>query len=230
MIENESYEKEYPQDPNLNLIKNMTKIDLKISLWIEIEKINPKNIDNNEFKELQEVVNSAFWINMSEKDVKDHIFKSDLVFLVKENWKIVGFSSIINFNWLTYRFWTAINKKYQWKWLYQKLAENIWLDWIYFLRTQNKNIINSLKKMWFKILVWEKTQDFLWNKWYKIWDLKEFFIWLDWWKNCLDKWCFKWVYEGPLWNKNTVNFITDNDYQWFDYEKWDALLVIYYNE
>lgn len=224
-------EKEYPQeDPNLKSLKNTTQTDLENTLWIEIEERYPKSIYNNEFKELQEVVNSAFWINMPEKDVKDHIFKSDLVFLVKVNWKIVGFSSIINFNWLIYRFWTAINKEYQWKWLYQKLTENIWLNWIYFLRTQNKNIINSLKNMWLKVLVWKKAQDFLLNNWYKISNLKEFFILLDWWKDYLDKWCFKWVYGGPLWKDNTVNFITDDDYQWFNHQEWDALLVIYHNE
>lgn len=195
---------------------------------ITIEVYNPSNFPENEMQEIINVTRSGFWVNVWDDDIKSHLFKSTHIYIIRNNWIIVWFSSIIIINWFVYRFWTSINKEHQWKWLYKIIWEKIWNDWKYFLRTQNQNIISSLKKQWFRVLIWEDAYEFLLNNWMSEEELNDFFTNLDWWKKCLKKGLFKWVYWWPMWDKQNVKFIDKEFYPWFDYESWDSLLVAYY--
>ena len=118
-------------------------INLKINNLLDnqytIEKYKPENLPITYLEKLSFVANDWFWIQMGKTDIKNHLFKSDEIFLLKINWKVVWFSSLVYLNDFIYRFWTVIIKKYQWIWLYKKLTKTILENnHKYFLRTQNK--------------------------------------------------------------------------------------------
>jgi hypothetical protein len=196
---------------------------------IEIEKILEDNKDL--LSNIVEITNSAFWINMDKNDVKNHILKADKVFFVFHNEKIIWFSSVVYFGKLVYRFWTAIDRNYQGKGLYKKITRYIYSlhkEAIYFLRTQNQNVIKSLKSE-FNVLIGKQALDFLIGHWLNI-DSIEFRKfkneYLSW--ELTDQWIFKKAYPWRLWINWNVNFITDSFYPWVDVYNGDSLLVVYY--
>ena len=184
-------------DEKMGLYGNEIKsnIDNLLDVKYSIEEIKPENISENEFNELLEIANNWFWIKMSLDDVKNHLLKSDLLYLMKINNNIVGFSAIVFIKNLIYRYWTVIKKEFQNHGLYKILNDNIKINnQTYFVRTQNKNVIKSLEKSYNNILYWKDAYDYLLNTLSEN-ELKNLFInlWDE--KNFLtENGIFKWVY------------------------------------
>ncbi|NUJ97215.1 hypothetical protein HGA92_00315 [Candidatus Gracilibacteria bacterium] len=195
---------------------------------ITIEVYNPSDFPEYEMQEVINVIRSGFGVKVGDNDIKSHIFKSTHIYIIKNNGIIIGFSSIIIINGFVYRFGTSISKEQQGKGLYKILGEKIGNDGKYFLRTQNQNIINSLKKQGFTVLLGEDAYDFLLNNGMIEEELNYFFTNLDGGKKCLEKGLFKGVYGGPMGNKQNVRFVDENFYPGFNYENGDSLLVAYY--
>ncbi len=212
--------------------KTKNKLKEVLEVTYEIEKYNSSNIPNNYFNTLLEVANDWFGIQMWLEDIKNHIYKSDEVFLLKINWAIIWFSSISNLDNFIYRFWTVIKNKYQNNWLYTILNQVIFnKSKKYFVRTQNQNVIKALQDSFDLVLYWKEALISLEKEWLtknkiskfmlKQWDKEE---------TLCEKWIFNWVYGWKMWDKTRVDYIDDKFYSWFNSEKWDSLLVIYMNK
>jgi len=196
------------------------------SLWISVEEFLPNNIPNEYIQDIQNSTNSWFWIHLSEDDIRNHLFLSDKIFLLKDKGKIIWFSSIKIFRDFTYRYWSAIHKDYQKKWIYSQLNKHVsWKQW--FLRTQNQNIIRWLEKSGYKILTGELAYNFMKQKIDEE-TINNFFSHLDSWVNKYEKWIFKCAYWSAMGNKENVKFIDKWFHPEFIPERWDALLVVYY--
>jgi len=232
-------------EKDINTNKNIIFTD-KIKIWektkkeikevfdvnYEIEKYNSLSIPTNYLNILLEVANNWFWISMWLEDIKNHIYKSDEVFLLRINWEIVWFSSIANLDNFVYRFWTVIKKEYQNNWLYTILNKVIFdSSKQYFVRTQNKNVIKALQDSFNVVFYWEKALDYLKEKGLSKRHISKFMIekW-DKEETLCELWIFNWVYGGKMWEKDRVNYIDEEFYPWFNSEKWDSLLVIYTNK
>lgn len=200
-------------------------IEIRSILDISIEKMIPIELSELYFNDLKNVTNSWFWITLEENDIKNHLYKSDLIYVIKNSWDIIWFSSIKLFNQYVYRYWTVIQRDYQWKWIYKLLNNYMWLE-NWFLRTQNLNIINSLKNTWYNVLLWKEAYLYITES-IKKEDFHKIFV--DLWdeNDFLNDWVFKWVYWWKMWYDWNVSFIDDNYYEWFDYVNWDSLLVVY---
>ena len=220
-------------DEKMGLYGNEIKsnIDNLLDVKYSIEEIKPENISENEFNELLEIANNWFWIKMSLDDVKNHLLKSDLLYLMKINNNIVGFSAIVFIKNLIYRYWTVIKKEFQNHGLYKILNDNIKINnQTYFVRTQNKNVIKSLEKSYNNILYWKDAYDYLLNNLSEN-ELKDFFIKLWDEKNFLtENGLFEWVYWWYMWDKDNVNYIDEKFCTWFDASNWDSLLIVYFNK
>lgn len=210
---------------NINIrVSDILKVNYKI------EEHVPSEISNQLLSQLHIIANDWFWINMEREDIENHIFKSDLLYLLQIDWDNVWFSSLARLWDFVYRFWTVIKKQYQWNWLYKRLSESIVEnDKKYFLRTQNLNVIKSLKKSFNNVLYWKEALDYMLNNistkcisdfLIKHWDKKE---------TLNNNWIFKWVYWWSMWDSSRVNYIDSNFYNWFSSEEWDSLLVVYFN-
>ena len=210
-------------DTSIKLFENML-------VNYSILEYKPEDIPENYFDTLMEVANDGFWIQMSLEDVKNHILRAEQVFILKINNQIVWFSSLKELNDFIYRFWTVIKKDYQAHWLYKILSKTI-LDKkkFYFLRTQNQNVIKSLQKEFKNVLYWEKALQFILSKWINIDSINSFMLFCGdkgktLWKNGI----FKGVYGWKMWEEHRVKYIDEKFQKWFDSERWDSLLVVYY--
>lgn len=209
---------------------NLDIIDILSAEYI-IEKHIPEEVSIDFLEELKNVANDWFWINMDLEDIRNHIYKSDEIFILKINWEIVWFSSLVNLKDFTYRFWTVIRKKFQAQWLYKKLSHTILeKDRQYFLRTQNKNIIKSLQKSFDNVIYWKEALLFM-NNSLDNEHITDFMMthW-DHDKTLNENWIFKWAYPSwKMWEQSRVNYIDSEFYEDFDSDNGDSLLVVYYN-
>lgn len=210
------------------------QIYLKINNIIDfeyiIEKYNPRNISDDLMDSLIVVANDWFWIEMSDIDVKNHIYKSEDIFILKINWEVVWFSSLSHLWDFIYRFWTVIKKRFQANWLYKKLSKTIMDNSKkYFLRTQNRNVIKSLEQSFDNVIYWKDAYELM-TRDLDIVDIDNFLLnhW-DTTETLNENWIFKWVYGWKMWEKSRVNYIDENFYEWFSSDTWDSLLVIYFN-
>jgi len=210
---------------NIDNTKEILNKKMINTININCQKYFSSKIPEDYYNQLLSVANNWFWVQMDEDDVKNHLYNSSEVYIIKYKWKIIWFSSIIYIEWLIYRYWTVISKDYQWKWIYKHLSQYLPKKRIYFLRTQNLNIINSLKKQWYIVFIWKDAIELLKEKINEK-NLLDFFIKLDWWHNYLDKnWVFKGLYWHKMWKEWNITHI--NNYNWFKYKDWDSLLVLY---
>lgn len=191
------------------------------SLWVQMTEVYSSQISDNDIFELTTLTSNGFWIQMSFEDVKNHIQGSDIVYLLKENGSIKGYSSMKFLDGLVYRFWTVFSPEMQSRWIYTEFNSQMIEKYpTMFLRTQNASVVKSFTNLWVKVRVWKWAQRVLQQMW--TWpEFENFFKWDN-----LKDWVFKWVYWGFLWNPKRTKFITDTEYAWFQADKWDALLVL----
>jgi len=205
-------------------INNIIDVEYKIDFYKSIY------IPDDLMDQLYSVANDWFWIKMWKEDVKNHIYMSEDIFILKINWEVVWFSSLSHLWDFIYRFWTVIKKKFQANWLYKKLSKTIMNDSKkYFLRTQNRNVIKSLEESFDNVIYWRDAYELMTNN-LDIVDIDNFLLnhWDS--KETLNKdWIFKWVYGGKMWDKSRVNYVDKDFYEWFSPNEWDSLLVIYFN-
>jgi len=207
------------------------KINNIIDVQYTIDAYKANDIPDELMDQLLDVANDWFWIEMWKEDVKNHIYMSEDIFILKINWEVVWFSSLSHLWDFIYRFWTVIKKKFQANWLYKKLSKTIMdNDKKYFLRTQNKNVIKSLEESFDNVIYWKEAYDFM-IKDLDIIDIDNFL--LNHWdskETLADDGIFKWVYGWKMWEKSRVDYIDNDFYKWFSPEIWDSLLVIYFND
>ncbi|MFC2696320.1 MAG: GNAT family N-acetyltransferase, partial [Candidatus Absconditicoccaceae bacterium] len=196
------------------------------SLGISVEEFLPNNIPNEYIQDIQNSTNSGFGIHLSEDDIRNHLFLSDKIFLLKDKGKIIGFSSIKIFRDFTYRYGSAIHKDYQKKGIYSQLNKHV-SGKQGFLRTQNQNIIRGLEKSGYKILTGELAYNFMKQKIDEE-TINNFFSHLDSGVNKYEKGIFKCAYGSAMGNKENVKFIDKGFHPEFIPERGDALLVVYY--
>jgi len=203
------------------------KINIKNILEVNytIEKYSSNSIPESYFNKLLNVANDWFWIKMWEEDVKNHLYKSEEVFILKINNIIVWFSSLNNLEKFTYRFGTVIKKEYQKHWLYKKLNKVILeKNKKYFLRTQNKNVIKSLEKTFDNVIYWKKALNFM-KEGISVEKINNFMInnWDE--KEILDEnGIFKRAYKWKMWQESRVDYIDKDFYNDFNSELWDSEL------
>ncbi|PID34954.1 MAG: hypothetical protein CR971_00610, partial [candidate division SR1 bacterium] len=203
-----------------------TSINILKLMGINIEEFLPHNIPKKYIQSIQNSTNSGFGIQLSEDDIKNHLFLSDKVFLLKDKDRVIGFSSIKFFGDLIYRFGSVIHKDYQKKGIYTHLSNYV-SGKQGFLRTQNQNVIKSLQKSGYRTLTGELAYDFMAQK-IDNENINRFFAHLDNGINKFYRGIFRKVYEGPMGNKENVKFIDKNFHSDFEYKEGDALLVVYY--
>ena len=217
--------------PRNILTENIKLRTSEILQKYEIIEYNSKEIPEFYFEKLLSVANNWFGIEMDLEDVKNHLFKAEKVFFLKINDEIIWFSSLSSLKNFTYRFWTVIKKKYQANWLYQRLSKAILKDnEKYFLRTQNKNVIKSLRKSFDVVLYWKEALEHLVKSEISINKINDFMIsvW-DKEKTLDNNWIFREIYGWKMWDEDRVNYIDWDFTEGFDTEKWDSLLVVYFN-
>ncbi len=193
---------------------------------LNIDEVDINSISDDDFQRICETTSDGFWIDMSIQDVTDHLKKSDQVFLIKINWEIEWFWSLIHFWEYDYLYWVAISSKYQWKWINKELIKSMSSGRPVFLRTQNDYLLRSFERNNYAVLKWKEAHDNFLNN--KI-DIEKIFTELDGCKTCLKEGVFPWIYWWRLWGDG-IDYIDDEDYKWFDASRGDSLLVLAYNK
>lgn len=215
-----------PKTPTFETPLWTKSMDILQSINIGIDEIVCDKLSENEISNIMTLTNTWFWIQLSEEDIKNHLFKSDKIFLLKDREKIIWFSSIIFLEWLVYRFGSVIDSSYQKQWIYSHFNSYISGE-EGFLRTQNHNIIKSLNKAWYQTYLWEIAYGHILQRVEKE-KIDLFFASLDNWTSTFSKGVFKKAYWSPMWTEETVNFISHEIYPHFNHKEWDALLVFYH--
>lgn len=212
------YNKDKPSKCLLPIKKEILK---ELNGWeICLIKIDASKLNT---KLMWQICNSAinwFWFDMDITDIQNHVNKSDEKLFIVYNWKIIWFTSFTNIKGrVPYLYWAVIDSRYHWLWI-QTLVNGQILNhiWELFFRTQNRWLIKSFQKLWLDIYLWEDAYRILDNKFTEA-EKKEYF-----WDN-FEAGVYKWAYWQPLWKEWNVDFIDWDMYWWFEYKKWDSLLV-----